>query len=901
MIPRCAAGKRVFRAGRRSRHHRRLAGATFLNWQLRTFRLRRDRLTRSTRRTAAGRPPRPCALMVIYDHSKHSILRAGAEITGMRHDQGPHPIGTYGGAGFASRSRAGGSPHRAGGWMSDYGVGASVLRKEDDRFLRGRGQYIADYYLPNTHEVAFVRSPVAHARIRGIHIPQQHAKAVFTAADLAGVQPIRSATVLGDFKSSGEPILCGDKVRYVGELVAMCVGRTRAEAEDIAATVAVDYDELPPVTDMLAARRPGAPLVHEEWGDNIVCAFSQEEDIGAVIATAPIKATREIRTSRQCMFPMEGRGVLVYRDHRLQHLMLITASQMPHLVQRGVADCLGISDGDVRVIAPDVGGGFGYKGLLCREEVALAWLALRREHPVRWLEDCREHLSANANCREHHYRITGYAGRDGKLLAIECEGLVDAGAYSTYPISSALEAAQIVSLIPGPYELPHYRCRSAAIATNKCAVLAYRGVARPGVCLATEVIMDALAREAGIEPYEMRLRNLVRPEQMPFDNITGRHFDSGDYPECLRRAVKAIDAVAVRARQQRGEVDGRLIGVGFSMFCEQSAMGTSVLAAWGRPVVPGYEQATVRLTVDGDLEIRVGTHSHGQGHETTFAQIAHEVLGIDFDRIKFQQGDTLHCPFSTGTWASRGIVMGGGAVAQASRELAERAKQIGAHLLQADAADVIIKDGKVVSGASSMSLREVANAWYLKPQHLPGDVHSGGLEVTAGYRAARDSGTFSYATHAALVAVDPGTGLVELLDYVVVEDGGKLVNPMIVDGQVQGGTAQGIGNCLYEAVPFDAQGQPLASTMLDYMLPGATEVPNIRVLHMESPSPYSEFGMKGIGEGGAVGPPAAIVGAVNDALRPLGVEVHDLPLTPERILGAIAGAASARGKEPVAS
>jgi len=785
--------------------------------------------------------------------------------------------------------------------MSGFGVGASVQRKEDDRFLRGRGQYVADFHLPNTHEVAFVRSPVAHARIRGIDVPERHAGSVYTASDLTGVEPIRSATVLGHFKSSGEPILCGDKVRYVGELVAMCVGRTRAEAEDIAATVMVDYDELPPVVDMLAAREPGAPLVHEEWGDNIACRFSQDGDLSAIAASAPIKVTREIRTSRQCMFPMEGRGVLAYRDTRLKHLVLITAGQMPHMVQRGVADCLGINDGDVRVIAPDVGGGFGYKGLLCREEVALAWLALRRNHPVRWLEDCREHLSANANCREHHYQITGYADRNGKLLAIECEGLVDAGAYSTYPISSALEAAQIVSLIPGPYEFSHYRCRSAAIATNKCAVLAYRGVARPGVCLATEVLMDALAREVGIEPYEMRLRNLVRPEQMPFDNITGRHFDSGDYPECLRRAVAAIDVAAVRARQRRGEPDGRLIGVGFSMFCEQSAMGTSVLAAWGRPVVPGYEQATVRLTVDGDLEIRVGTHSHGQGHETTFAQIAHEVLGIDFDRIKFHQGDTLHSPFSTGTWASRCIVMGGGAVAQASRELAERARQIGAHLLQADVADVTVKDGMVVSGASSVTLREIAHAWYLKPQHLPGDVHTGGLEVTAGYRAARDSGTFSYATHAALVAVDPGTGLVELLDYVVVEDGGKLVNPMIVDGQVRGGTAQGIGTGLYEVVPFDGQGQPLASTMLDYMLPGATEVPDIRVLHMESPSPYSEFGIKGIGEGGAVGPPAAIVGAVNDALRPLGVEVHDLPLTPERILTAIANAPSARGTEPARS
>jgi carbon-monoxide dehydrogenase large subunit len=385
---------------------------------------------------------------------------------------------------------------------------------------------------------------------------------------------------------------------------------------------------------------------------------------------------------------------------------------------------------------------------------------------------------------------------------------------------------------------------------------------------------------------------MVRPEQMPFDNVVGKHFDSGNHPECLRRAVKAIRLAEVRARQERPEPDGRLIGVGLSFFVEQGAHGTSVLAAWGRPIVPGYEQANVRLTPDGEVEIHVGTHSHGQGHETTYAQVAHEILGVDFDLIKVVQGDTLYTPYSTSTWGSRSMVHGGGAVAQASRLLAKRAAQIGAWLLQADVANVHVAEGKVIAGNSSVTLREVARAWYLQPQNLPQDVDSGGLEVTAGYRAARDSGTFTYATHAAVVAVDPATGIVEILDYVVVEDGGVLVNPMIVDGQICGGTAQGIGTCLYESMPFDAGGQPLASTMLDYMLPGAPEVPDIRVLHMQTPSPYTEFGIKGLGEGGAVGPPAAIVSAINDALRPIHVEVYDLPLTPERILAAIDNAAN---------
>ncbi|MGA7322921.1 MAG: molybdopterin cofactor-binding domain-containing protein, partial [Rhodomicrobium sp.] len=382
----------------------------------------------------------------------------------------------------------------------------------------------------------------------------------------------------------------------------------------------------------------------------------------------------------------------------------------------------------------------------------------------------------------------------------------------------------------------------------------------------------------------------VRPEQMPFDNVLNKHFDGGDYPECLRRAVQEIGVERIRERQRGGEPDGRLIGVGLAIFCEQGAHGTSVLASWGRPVVPGYEQATVRLTSDGDLEVRVGTHSHGQGHETTLAQVAHEVLGVPFERIKVLQGDTLYCQFSTGTWGSRSIVMAGGAVANASRALAERIIHIGAWLLQANPKEARIEDGAVVSGAASVSFREVARAWYLQPQQLPPDVNTGGLEVTAGYRAGRDGGTFSYAAHAALIAVDPETGLIELLDYVVVEDGGRLVNPMIVDGQVTGGTVQGIGTCLYEAMPFDVQGQPLASTLLDYTLPGAAEVPDIRIFHMETPSPYTEFGVKGIGEGGAVAPPAAIVSAVNDALRPLSVELNEVPLTPEKVLAAIMSA-----------
>src|SRR6516225_308367 len=420
------------------------------------------------------------------------------------------------------------------GHATGHGIGASAARKEDDRFLRGRGQYVGDFpRLAGARDLAFVRSTVAHGRIRHVHIPEAHHAQVFTAKGLAGVNPIRAATALNGFRHSSEPILAQDKVRYVGELVAACVAPSRAQAEDIAAAVVVDYEVLEPVVEMLSARRSGAPLVHEEWGDNVFIEFLQEGDdrdaIDRVAEGAAIRVTREIRTARQCMLPIEGRGVTAYWDARLNFLTIISSTQMPHMVQRGVAECLGLSDGSIRVISPDVGGGFGYKGLLCREEVALAWLARNGGTPVQWREDCREQLSANADCREHHYRITGYADLEGRLLGLDCVAHVDAGAYSVYPTSSALEAAQVASLLPGPYDFRHYRCRSAAVATNKCPILPYRGVARSGVCLAIEVIMDAIARAVGLEPYEVRLKNLVRPEQMPFENVVKKEFDGGDY------------------------------------------------------------------------------------------------------------------------------------------------------------------------------------------------------------------------------------------------------------------------------------------------------------------------------------------------------------------------------------
>jgi carbon-monoxide dehydrogenase large subunit len=774
--------------------------------------------------------------------------------------------------------------------MTAQGIGAPLPRKEDRRYVRGQGEYVADIRLPHMLEAAFLRSPVAHARIRSVTIPPALRARVFIADDLAGVRPIRADTALPGFKPSLQPVLATGKVRHVGEPVALCVAPTRAEAEDIAAQIEVDFEPLPAVHDMLAARLPGAPLVHEAWGDNVFLTTDIDVDFESVKAKAARSATRELRTARQVMSPIEGRGVVAYRDSRLDQLVIISATQQPHIVRSGLVeclgDCLGLDEGRIRVISPDVGGGFGYKGVLLQEEVALAFAACRLGRPLRWIEDRHENLT-NANCREHHYRLTAYADEVGHLLGLDCEATVDAGAYSAYPFSACLEAGQVASILPGVYDFPHYRCRTYSVATNKPPILPYRGVARTGVCFALELTLDALARDLDIEPAELRLRSLVQPEQMPFDNIAKRHFDSGDYPQALQRAIDAVGSDAVRNRQRRGEPDGRLVGMGFAMYSEQAGHGTSVYASWGIPFVPGFEQCHARFTPDGGLELRIGAHSHGQGLETTLSQVAHEILGVPHDRIRLVHGDTALTPYSTGTWGSRCAIMSGGAVAAACEELAARVKRLGAALLQADPGCVRLADGMVTAGGGRIPVAEIARTWYRRPQDLPAGADPAGLEATAGYKAKRDTGTFSYAAHAAIVLVDPETGAVDIIDYVVVEDGGVLLNPMIVDGQIHGGVAQGVGTALYEEMRFDADGQPLAGTLADYLLPGAADVPGVRIIHMETPSPYTRFGQKGIGEGGAIAPPAAITNAINDALKGLGAEILESPATPARIMAAI--------------
>lgn len=782
-------------------------------------------------------------------------------------------------------------PHHAA--RAGQGVGARVQRKEDARHLHGRGQFVADMKLPELSEVAFLRSPLAHARLTGVRLPAGSAGRAFLRESMADALDIVADSTLSSYQTSAQPPLASGKVRFVGEPIAMVCAPTRAEAEDLAELIEVDYEELPVWVTPDAARAADparGELMHPGWQHNTFVRLTADRDFEQHAAGAAVVVKRTVDLARQCQVPMEGKAVLAYWDHQADQLVVVSATQVPHMIRTVLAQCLGLEQGRVRVISPDVGGGFGYKCVLQQEELCVAWLAKTYRKPFRYLEDRREHLIAGANTREHHYEMTAYADAQGRLLALDARITVDGGAYSVWPFTIGLEPGQAVGNLPGPYAFRGYRCVTECVATNKPPFVPYRGVARTGVCFAMELTMDAIARAVGREPWEVRRDNLVPASAMPYVNVANKHFDSGDYPASLIRAQEKIGLAAIRARQQQGEPDGRLIGVGFATYTEQSAHGTSVFAAWGTPVVPGYDTATARLTPDGGLELRVGVHSHGQGMETTFAQIAHEILGIDIAHIKLVHGDTGQTPFSTGTYASRSLVMSGGAVARACRALAPRLLHIGAHLLKAKAEEVKLEGGRIVGAGGSVPIAEVANAWYLRPDRLPPDADPAGLEVSMGFKPKVDTGAFSYASNAVKVAVDPQTGQVEILDYVIVEDCGTMVNPMVVEGQAFGGTAQGIGTALYEEMPYDANGQPLASTLADYLLPGPTEIPSMRIFHMETPSPHTEFGAKGMGEGGAIAPPAAIFNAVNDALRPLRVEVTHTPLTPRRLLEALARA-----------
>jgi aerobic carbon-monoxide dehydrogenase large subunit len=771
-------------------------------------------------------------------------------------------------------------------------LGARVKRVEDPRFLTGRARYVDDIVRPRMLHAAFVRSTIAHAEITGVDSTAAAAhpgvRAVMDGRQMAErALPIVCNSLVPSWQETRYPALAADRVRFVGEAVAAVVADDRYVAEDASELVLVDYAPLPAVASIAEAIADGAPRLHDGWEDNF---FVKRHFVGGdpdrAFAEAAGTLQLDLRSNRHSGIPLETRGCIAEYDDAEETLTLWTATQIPHLVRTGLADVLQMPENRIRVIAPDVGGGYGIKGHLFPEEIAVCVLAMEVGRPVKWIEDRREHLLASIHAREHEHRLEVAYTEDGTVLGLRARVYVDCGAYSVYPWTSTMDTGMALGILPGPYRIRHYECEAYSVTTNKCPLGPYRGVSRPAACFSIERAMDEVARATGLDPFEVRRRNLVRPDEFPYQSVTGLVYDSGSFHEALEEVCRQADLDGMRAEQERARAEGRLLGIGFACYTEQTAHTTNEFIKRGVPIIFGYDTATVRMDPSGKVAVYVSTHSHGQGHETTYAQIVADQLGLGLGDVKVFFGDTASAPYGHGTFASRSAVLAGGASHRAAGKVREMLVDFAAHELEADAADRELGDGEAfVRGAPGRGVKiaDLARWAYHRPERLPPGMEPV-IEAVASYDADPGTGTFANAAHLTLVEVDPDTGGVDLLRYAVVEDCGRMINPLVVDGQVHGGVAQGIGGALLEELVYDENAQLTTTTFLDYRLPGATDIPRISVSHLETLSPFTIEGIKGMGEGGAIAPGPALASAVEDALRPLGqVFVNELPLTPERV------------------
>jgi carbon-monoxide dehydrogenase large subunit len=780
-------------------------------------------------------------------------------------------------------------------------MGQRIRRTEDPRFLLGQARYVDDIVLPGMLEVAFARSPLAHAEIRAVDTSAAAAApgvhAVLTGTDVADrAKPIRCDSTYPSWQGTDFPALATGRVMFTGEAVAAVLAEDRYLAEDAAGLVDVDYEPLEVVASVEDAIRDGAPRLHPGWEDNF---FVKRHFVGGepdrVIADAPGVLELDLTTHRQTGIPMENRGVIAEWDRAQELLTVWTSTQIPHLVRTGLADCLGLPENRVRVIAPDVGGGFGIKGNLFPEEIVVSLLAMQTGRPVKWIEDRREHLLASIHAREHHHTATVAHDREGHILALKILMYVDCGAYSVYPWTATMDTGMALGILPGPYRLEHYQCDGFSVTTNKCPLGPYRGVSRPAACFTIERVMDAIAEAVGLDPIEVRRRNLVRPDEFPYTSATGLVYDSGSFLESLDALETAAGYAELRRLQQAARREGRHLGIGIGCYTEQTAHTTNEFIKRGVPIIFGYEATTVRMDPSGTVTVHASTHSHGQGHETTIAQVVADQLQVALEDVHVRFGDTATTPYGMGTFASRSAVLAGGAAIRACGEIREMLLRFGAHLLGVTMAKVELVDGSVQLKADperGVSVRDLARFAYHRPEKLPPGMQPM-LEAAASYDADPGTGTFANSAQLALVEVDAETGAVKLLRYVVVEDCGTMINPLVVDGQVHGGIAQGIGGALLEELVYDENGQLLTTTFLDYLLPSATDIPDITVTHLETPSSFTPGGLKGMGESGAIAPGPVLAAAVEDAIRPIGYAfVNELPLTPERVHGWVEAARS---------
>ncbi|HET7717730.1 MAG TPA: xanthine dehydrogenase family protein molybdopterin-binding subunit [Bauldia sp.] len=762
-------------------------------------------------------------------------------------------------------------------------VGRPLPRSEDRALLSGCGWFTADA-AGDARAVAFVRSPVARGRILNIERPE--GATVVTTAELAGVAGIRPLLHRPDYVAVTQPILADGAVTFAGQPIAAAIAETREEAEDVAEQVFVDIEPEDAVVDLDRALAPGAPLVHAHAAGNLLVE-GKIETKGFAEALAGAAATVEIdvRSHRQNATPIEARGGLAAFDRRTGRVTLTCSTQMPHMLRTGIADCLGMPERELRVVAPDVGGGFGQKMALIPEYVFLVWAARLYGGSVAWIEDRRENLTASFHSRDQRHIVRGAFAADGRLLAVEADIRCNVGAYSCYPVTCGVEPLMAMAEFPGPYDVREYKVRSRGVTTNTCPMAPYRGVSRPAITLSMERLMDCAAARLGIEAAEIRRRNLVT--DFPYKTATGITYDEGSYRQSLELAEETVNLAAFRERQKAEWARGRYLGIGFAVFNERSGYGTPAFAARSMDITPGYERVEIAMDPSGHVELRIGASPHGQGLQQALRQLVADVLGITPDTIHVIHGDTDATPYGWGTFASRSMVISGGACKLAAEKLATKLRAASATLLQADPARITLAGGEArAEGGGHVGIAEVARAAYHK-SHRFGNHEDSGLMAFATYDP---PGTYSNACHAALVEVDVETGGVRIERFIAVEDAGLLVNPMIADGQVHGGIAQGIANALLEEIVYDPAGNILTASLADFLPPTASEVPPIEIRHLETITDASITKAKGLGEGGAIGAPAAVINAISDALRPLGVELFEMPATPRRIRAAIRSA-----------
>jgi carbon-monoxide dehydrogenase large subunit len=762
-------------------------------------------------------------------------------------------------------------------------VGRSIRRLEDPALVTGAGRFTGD--LRAQCWVRFVRSSVACGRIVRIRAPA--GATVITGADLGAVKPIRPMLHNFNYLPISQPVLANNMVRFVGEPIAAVVAASPEAAEDLADLVEVEMEEMPAVVGAREALLPGAPCVHAEAAGNLVVQGGlQTPGFESAMAHAHRRVDIAIRSRRQNALPMEARAAHAAWDRASGRVTLTCATQTPHVMRTIIAELIGMREADLRVIAPDVGGGFGQKMSLCPELVVVAWLARKLGTAVAWSEDRRENLIACFHSRDQHISLTGGFDADGRLMALSADILADVGAYSCYPTTCAVEPLMAMAEMPGPYDVREYACVARGVVTHTCPMAPYRGVSRPVITFAIERLMDKAAAAFALDPIDIRRRNLVKT--FPYKTATGLVLDEASYVATMDLAVQAIDVAGFRARQKKARTHGRYLGLGFATFSERTGYGTPAFAARGMEVVPGWE--TVEMTMDpsGSIEARIGASPHGQGLRTTLAQIIADELGTAPERIKIVHGDTDRTPYGWGTFASRSLVIAGGAALLAARKVSAKIKTMAGILLEASADDIVLERdaARVVGTDRAIGFVTLARAAYHQLPRFKGEVTPGICE-SATYDPA---GTFSNACHVAMVEVDVETGHVIVEKFLVAEDAGRLINPMIADGQIHGGVAQGIANALLEEIVYDETGNILTATLADYLPPTAREIPTIEIHHLETMTQASITQAKGLGEGGAIGAPAAVVNAINDALSPFGVSIDEFPATPRRIREALRSA-----------